>query len=223
MMKSCGVVFVGLLSAACGLNPSQSSGIAQPEAPDRQGAAAALFGEGAGGVTASGQRGEAPSLLATEGGYHAYALDPAGTKLLHTYSADGVRWQARPAALAKLPQWASRLQGSPAVVPSAVASDGYLLYFLASQQPEGPLCLGVATSLSPAGPFESAASEPLLCPEAVTAQTVVASCTDRTSHRRYLQWQTDAKRGTLPLSEDGLQSLRSPLGAKVAPGLVAED
>jgi hypothetical protein len=109
------------------------------------------------------------------------------------------------------------------VVPWAAAGDGYLLYFLASQQPEGPLCLGVATSLSPAGPFESNASEPLLCPEAVSAKTVVASCIDRTSHRRYLQWQTDAKCGTLPLSEDGMQSLRSPLGAKAAPGLVAED
>lgn len=108
-----------------------------------------------------------PSVLkAADGFYYAYGTQtPEGTSgminLQVARSKDLAKWEYLGEGLPTKPTWASRTQNIWA--PHVSYYQGkYILYYSADPNTQTGLCLAVATSLSPRGPFVDN-GEPLLC------------------------------------------------------------
>jgi beta-xylosidase len=99
-------------------------------------------------------------------------------------------WSAVQDALPRLPRWA---RGAYTWAPAVVAhpDDGYRLYFTARYGYSGRPCIGVAVSLSPAGPFiPSSDSKPLVCPLS-EGGAIDPSVFRDDDGQPYLLWKTD--------------------------------
>jgi len=106
-------------------------------------------------------------LLASDGWYYAYATQSIWAKkgklvnIQVARSQDLGNWEYLGDALPKKPEWASRTWNFWA--PHVVFHDGlFILYYSAEPNGGGGLCLAVATSPNPAGPFTDR-GQPLLC------------------------------------------------------------
>jgi arabinan endo-1,5-alpha-L-arabinosidase len=106
-------------------------------------------------------------VRAHDGHYYAYATQgPLGDRVVNIQvirSRDLVNWQHLGDALPRKPAWASETQmfWAPHV---ALHGDTYYMYFSADPNQKAGLCLAVATSRNPAGPFVDA-GRPLKCGE----------------------------------------------------------
>jgi arabinan endo-1,5-alpha-L-arabinosidase len=105
-------------------------------------------------------------LLAPDGYYYAYATQTRYEGQILNFqvarSANLVDWEHLGEALPQKPAWAANSQRFWAPDVSRHPDGRYLLYFSAQpNDPSAALCLGVATALSPAGPFVDS-GQPLL-------------------------------------------------------------
>lgn len=136
-----------------------------------------------------------PALLkAPDGDWFAYATQGKGPKghanIQLARSRDLVTWTHLGDALPTKPRWARTTQDFWA--PDVSLRDGrYLLYYSArpdpvSGEPEAGLCLAVATSSSPAGPFTDS-GRPLLCGQGFEAIDPFAF-DDPATGKRLLYW-----------------------------------
>jgi len=107
-----------------------------------------------------------PSLLrASDGWTYAYSTEQLTIeRMAHIQvarSRDLVRWELLPDALPTKPAWASTTRDFWA--PGAIEADGaFFLYFAALHDSRDGMCLGVAKSAAPGGPFEDS-GQPLQC------------------------------------------------------------
>lgn len=107
-----------------------------------------------------------PTILrASDSWYYAYATQTVTvdgtTNIQLARSTDLVLWECLPDALPVKPEWASETQDF--WVPDVVERDGlYYMYYSAEPDSRDGLCLGVATSTSPVGPFTDS-GKPLVC------------------------------------------------------------
>jgi arabinan endo-1,5-alpha-L-arabinosidase len=109
-----------------------------------------------------------PSVLkARDGSYYAYSTEHLTIERLAyiqvARSKDLVNWELLPDAMPAKPEWASTTRAfwAPGVIE---ADGGYFMYFSGIPDGGGGMCLGVATSGSPAGPFVPEV-KPLRCGE----------------------------------------------------------
>lgn len=104
-------------------------------------------------------------LKADDGWYYAYSTENLTTERLAYIQAarsrDLVNWELLPDAMPEKPEWASTTRDFWA--PGVIEADGrYYMYFSGLHDERESMCLGVATSGSPGGPFVSE-DEPLRC------------------------------------------------------------
>lgn len=142
-------------------------------------------------------------LRASDGWYYAYAtqtvLRGKPINIQMARSADLIHWEHLGDALPVKPRWASQTQifWAPTVVEH---NSLYYMYFSADPNTHTGMCLAVATSTSPAGPFLDV-GQPLKCgPETFTINPMAFD--DPHSGRRFLYW--GAGRGPIRVQELGL-------------------
>jgi len=98
-----------------------------------------------------------------------------------------------------------------------VDGDGYVMYFVAKSRKSGRQCIGAAQAQNPAGPYASAAGQPLICQAEAGGSIDPASFTDQDG-QRYLLWKNDGNccgQATWiyiqKLGEDGLSMVGEPV------------
>lgn len=133
-------------------------------------------------------------LRAADGWYYAYATQSENEgrtlNIQIARSADLVNWERLGDALPDKPRWASGTQDFWA--PHVMEADGrYYLYYSAKPDaaladPKRGLCLAVATSMRPEGPFTDI-GEPLLCGEGFVNIDPMAF-DDSATGKRLLYW-----------------------------------
>ena len=107
-----------------------------------------------------------PSVLkADDGWYYAYSTENLTVERLAYIQAarsrDLVHWELLPDAMPEKPEWAGTTRDFWA--PGVIEADGrYFMYYSGVHDERGSMCLGVATSGSPGGPFVPE-DEPLRC------------------------------------------------------------
>jgi len=153
-----------------------------------------------------------PFIANFNGRYYAYATGSQGRNLQVTSSADMVHWDTPREALSRPPRWVSSDTWAPEV---AHTSAGYVMYYsgrsgaVQRSNGEGALCLSVAVSDVPEGPFVDRSQQPLECqPELGGSIDADAFVDDEGS--RYLVWKNDGNCCAIPtrlwiqpLSADG--------------------
>lgn len=128
-----------------------------------------------------------PDLLRVGASYYAYATNSGGTNVQVASSRDLVAWERLGDALPSLPAWAR--PGRTWAPDVSATPFGFVLYFTAQHADSGRQCIGVATSVSPAGPFRAAAS-PIMCQLDLGGSIDPASFVDADG-TRYLAWKND--------------------------------
>jgi arabinan endo-1,5-alpha-L-arabinosidase len=163
-----------------------------------------------------------PALLAVGSNYYAYSTaSKYGNKIVHVpvarSSALNGKWTDLGDAMPQLPPWVAKTGAAATVWAPEVAarSDGsYLLYFTARSAARNVQCIGVAVSRSPSGPFESSATNPLVCrPEDV--DSIDPSAFSDSDGKQYLLYSSGKGATTIWLqrvSADGM----SPIGDRRA-------
>jgi arabinan endo-1,5-alpha-L-arabinosidase len=107
-----------------------------------------------------------PSVLkADDGWYYAYSTENLTVERLAyiqaAHSRDLVNWELLPDAMPEKPEWANTTRDFWA--PGVIEVDGrYYMYFSGIHDKRDSMCLGVATSDSPGGPFVPE-EDPLRC------------------------------------------------------------
>ena len=98
-------------------------------------------------------------LRGADGRFYVYGTMGNGHHIQVASSPDLVAWQYHGEAL-EPPAW----MGSASWAPDVTFHGGlYFMYFDAMQQSSGVMCIAVATSASPLGPFRDARGAPLFC------------------------------------------------------------
>lgn len=124
-------------------------------------------------------------LRGSDGRFWAYATQGNGHRLQVASSPDLVSWQYLGEALGAI-SWLGEASWAPDVT---LHNGTYWMYF-AGTGPDGNMCVGVATSTNPAGPFEDALGAPLVCGNAF--ETIdPKSFDDPATGRIYLYWGSD--------------------------------
>ncbi len=166
-----------------------------------------------------------PSILRDKGVYYAYATNTRldapvpHLNMRCARSADLVHWTLLPDAMPRLPLWAKPGRTwAPEVRP--MPHGGYVAYFTAWDAATNQEEIGVGTSASPAGPFFSPLTQPLVKLSSSGADNggaIDPSCFLDTDGTRYLVWKNDGNsRGrdtwlwVQKLSPDTLQLVGAP-------------
>jgi arabinan endo-1,5-alpha-L-arabinosidase len=135
-----------------------------------------------------------PDALKVGDSYYAYATGntAATTSVQVARSEDLVHWEVLPDAMPTFPPWVEPDHGLVWAPEVTTAPDGagYLLYFTARVATSSRQCIGVATSAQPGGPFETAATEPLICQTEQGGSIDASSFVDEDG-TRYLLWKND--------------------------------
>ncbi|KAB2347857.1 family 43 glycosylhydrolase [Actinomadura rudentiformis] len=152
-----------------------------------------------------------PAVIKVGATYYAYGTNNGDASMpVATAPSPTGPWIKAPAdGLAQLPSWADAgWTWAPEVVPPQPGSRTYLLYFSARRKGEDAQCIGVATAVSPAGPFVPVAGDPLVCPLDLGGAIDPASHIDADG-TRYLLYKTDARESAaiylMRLTPDGLR------------------
>lgn len=155
-----------------------------------------------------------PAVLRTDDGYLAFSTNSRGRNLPVLASPDLVSWTELGDALPDLPSWSV-----PGVVwaPDVWFHAGrHVLYYTTLDVARGLLCISVAESAAPAGPYVDRSSRPLVC------QYEQGGSIDPTAFRDadgqpYLYWKSEGVPGTeptriwvAPLAGDGLALAGEP-------------
>jgi beta-xylosidase len=135
-----------------------------------------------------------PDVLPVGGNYYAYATNSGAANIQAARSPDLVHWEMVGEALPQLPDWAVQDFGwvwAPEVTAGA-GGEEYLMYFTArfAIGQGGVQCIGLATSDSPAGPFQPLGEEPFICQTGEGGSIDAASFVDE-GGARYLLWKND--------------------------------
>lgn len=150
-----------------------------------------------------------PFILKAGKEYYAYATNGSRGNVPYAVSRDLVAWEMRGDAFPKLPAWVEPgLTWAPELT---WLKNRYVLYFTARDRASGRQCIGVATALSPAGPFVGQGKGPLVC-QVTEGGSIDASPFINKDGQPYLLWKNDGNCCNLPtnlyiqpLSADGLQ------------------
>ena len=162
-----------------------------------------------------------PSILRSGGFYYAYATNSRPSQesprlnMRCARSVDLVHWTPLPDAMPRLPLWAKPGRTwAPEV--RAMAGGGYIAYFTAWDAATNQQEVGAGTSASPAGPFFSPFSHPLV-DQPDDGGAIDASCFVDPNGSRYLVWKNDGNsRGKETwlwiqnLSPNGLRLMGAP-------------
>jgi arabinan endo-1,5-alpha-L-arabinosidase len=148
-------------------------------------------------------------LRGGDGAFYVYCTMGGGVHIQVASSPDLVTWAYHGEAL-EPPAW----MGSASWAPDVTLHNGtYFMYLGATQASSGVMCIAVATSASPLGPFRDARGTPLFCsppaPESFAAIDP-KSFDDEATGRTYLYFGSDGA----PISAVELASSRTAL----APG-----
>lgn len=102
-----------------------------------------------------------PFVVATGGGYFAYATNSSGGAVQLLRSDDLNTWSFAGTALSSVPAWARPgATWAPAVLPRW----GYwVLYYAVRDRASGRQCISAATGPGPTGPFVDESTHPLVC------------------------------------------------------------
>lgn len=144
-----------------------------------------------------------------DGHFYGYATMGNGVRLQGASSPDLCTWTYHGEIL-NPPAWLGPNSWAPHVV-----FDGsrYLLYFAASNGTTGNMCIGLATSASPLGPFSDALGVPLLCGSTFTTiDPMVMS----DSGSVWMFWGSDF----VPIHVQALAANHSALAPRSAPSLL---
>ena len=137
-----------------------------------------------------------PTILPQNNGYWAYATNGVGGNVQARFSTDLVNWQSRNDAMPQLPAWVTPgLTWAPAVVQTQ--NHLYVLYFTARMGNTGKECIGIATSNSPAGPFQATSDQPAVCP-LDEGGAIDASAFQDSDGTRYMVYKSDGNCCGLP-------------------------
>ncbi|MYW90720.1 family 43 glycosylhydrolase [Amycolatopsis rubida] len=105
-----------------------------------------------------------PDVVKTGSGYLAFSTTAGAGKIpVASAPAPEGPWRIVGDALGSVPKWAKPDGGFWAPDVSEAADGTFVLYFAASRLPNGPMCVGTATSAQPAGPYQPDRGEPLVC------------------------------------------------------------
>ena len=156
-----------------------------------------------------------PYVLRTGAGYYAYTTNTSTGHVPAWFSTDLTEWRALGDVLPVLPTWAAP-SSTQTWAPAALIRGGtYVLYFTTRHAASNRQCIGVAAASSPEGPFESAATSPLVC------QTDLGGSIDPSTFvgadgQAYLLFKNDGNCCKIltsiwsqPLSADGLSLIGS--------------
>lgn len=102
-----------------------------------------------------------PFVLRSGSGYIAYATNAAGGAVQMARSANLLRWDLSGDALTALPSWA--VPGATWAPAAWQRPTETLLYYTVRQRSPNRLCISVAASPSPEGPFADPTTEPMEC------------------------------------------------------------
>lgn len=158
-----------------------------------------------------------PDVLTTDHGYVAYATNGPGFNVRMATSPDLTAWrQSAEDALPALPRWATAGKTwAPDV--SEFAPGHYVMYFVAADSATNKQCVGMATSVDPAGPFIPDDAGPIVCPAKDGGAIDPDTFTD-VDGTRYLVFKNDGNCCGLdtwlqlaPLSADGRTLTAEPI------------
>ncbi|MGB8982032.1 MAG: glycoside hydrolase family 43 protein [Anaerolineales bacterium] len=138
-----------------------------------------------------------PDVLKVGDAYYAYATNANDINFQIAWSPDLVHWEMLGDALPTLPAWAVQKFGWAWAPEVFSPSEGrYVMYFTARRSIgfDGTQCIGVATADDPAGPFVSAAPQPLICQISEGGSIDPASFVDADG-QRYILWKNDGNSG----------------------------
>ena len=151
-------------------------------------------------------------LRGGDGAFYVYGTMGNGKRLQVASSPDLVAWEYHGEAL-EAPAW----MGSASWAPDVTLHGGtYYMYFAAQDRASGVMCIAVATSASPLGPFRDARGAPLFCsPAAPDAYFAVdpKSFDDAASGRVFLFFGS----GGAPISAVELAANRTALAPGAPP------
>jgi beta-xylosidase len=135
-----------------------------------------------------------PDVLKVGDTYYAYATGNFDRKISVKIarSQDLITWEPRPDAMPDFPTWAEKDHGLVWAPEVTTAADGqsYLLYYTARVAKTTTQCIGVATSTTPEGPFQSPNPEPFICQRDQGGSIDASSFVDDDG-TRYLLWKND--------------------------------
>jgi len=142
--------------------------------------------------------------------FYAYATQSGGVKIQGARSNDGASWQYLGEMLPNKPSWASKSNDwwAPDVQKHG---NTYVMYFAASGDATNSMCIGVAFSSSPEGPF-TATGKPVHCDQNFIAIDP-KSFDDPVSGKIYLYWGSDFA----PISVQELSSDRQSFAPNSSP------
>lgn len=131
-----------------------------------------------------------PDIVDVGGTYYAYGTNSASGNIQILESSDLTQWTLLGDALPRLPAWAP----FGATWAPGVIQIGALFYLYYAVPAEGTECISVATSLSPAGPFDDRSGGPLICQASLGGSIDPSPYLDSTGHL-YLTWKTNGANG----------------------------
>lgn len=133
-------------------------------------------------------------LVGPDGRYYAHATQSVHAEtalnIQVASSSDMITWAHLGDAMPTRPAWSTKIRNfrAPHVVRDA-ERNRYVMYYSARHDTTGTMCLGVATSIRPDGPFADVGS-PLACGPGFTYADPMAF-DDSATGRRYLYWGSD--------------------------------
>ena len=158
-----------------------------------------------------------PFVLRVEGDYWAYGTNAGGRNVQVLHSTNLATWEPAGDALPHLPSWArAGYTWAPSVLALGPAGAGYALYVTVREPDSGRQAIMVATATSPAGPFRSPSTGPLVF-QLELGGSIDPSLFVDADGTTYLLWKADANAlhrpsslWAQPLSIDGSTLIGSP-------------
>jgi len=130
-----------------------------------------------------------PQVIATEGGYHAFATNGPLGNVQTLKSTNLVDWEQVGDALPQLPDWTTA--GKVWAPEVAVhAPDRYVMYYTTADDASGRQCIGVAVATRPEGPYIDNSTKPFIC-QPDEGGSIDASPFVDPAGNRYLYWKND--------------------------------
>ncbi|MEW6154192.1 MAG: glycoside hydrolase family 43 protein [Actinomycetota bacterium] len=155
-----------------------------------------------------------PFVLATAGGYTAYATNGGGENVPAMVSGDLAHWEPVGDVLPRLPAWAQAgFTWAPAVLPRA---GHHVLYYTVREPRSGRQCISAAAGPGPAGPFRDDRAEPLVFQRLLGGSIDPSPFVDDDG-TAWLLWKSDdnalgrpSRLWARPLAPDGLAFTGEP-------------
>lgn len=157
-----------------------------------------------------------PQVIATTGGYYAFATNGPLGNVQTLRSNDLVSWDQVGDALPQLPDWSSAGKvWAPEVAMHA--QDRYVMYYTTSHDASGRQCVGVAVAGKPEGPYVDKSAKPFVCQPDEGGSIDASPFMDSTG-KRWLYWKNDGNAVgkdtwiyVSRLSSDGLELVGDPV------------